>query len=266
MAIQDEFGRIGFFEDFGGYAATASIADATAGTRYNDIEIVAVSGQTELFFTVDESGGVVSANGASGAADGMAFLGMPMVPSSNGPLRMGARFKGASATDLRVFCGWQETINHAEPVNPFTLSGTTLTSNNAGNAAGFYVDTSADTDDYRFHASLDGSELTTAVLEDAIDGSTTLGALGIRAVATITADSWVIVRVELFADGSVEGWVGAAGMANQNGLTRIVRTGPAVMDKDAVYFPILHLAAASTGDPLLEADYFWAKGNRDWSA
>ena len=266
MAIQDDFGRIGFFEDFGGYAATASIADATAGTQYNDISLAAVSGQTELFFTVDESGGVVSANGAGGAGDGMSFYGAPMIPSSNGTIRMGARFKGASATDLRVFVGFQETVAKAEPVNPFTLSGTTLTSNDGGNVVGFYTDTSATTDDYRFHSSLDGTESTTAALSDAIDGSTTLGALGIRAVATITADSWVVARVEIDVAGNAEGWIGAAGMANQNGLTRIARMKSGTLDADALYYPILTLVAASTGDPLLECDYLWAKGNRDWSA
>ncbi len=266
MAIQDDFGRIGFFEDFGGYAATATISDATAGTRYNDITVAAISGNTALFFTVDESGGVASANGAGSAADGMAFIGSPMIPSSNGILRMGARFKGASATDLRVFVGFQETINYAETVNPFTLSGTTLTSNDGGNAVGFYTDTSATTDDYRFHSSLDGTESTTAALSDALGGATTLGALGVRANATVTADSWVVARVEIDVAGNAEGWIGAAGMAKQNGLTRVARMESGTLDADALYAPLLLLVAASTGDPLLEADYFWAKGNRDWSA
>lgn len=265
MAIQDEFGRIGFFEDFGGYGATASIADATAGTRYNDITVIAMSGQTELFFTVDESGGVVSANGAGGAADGIAFVGAPMIPSSNGTIRMGARFKGASATDLRVFVGWQETVLMSEPVEPFTLNGTTLTSNDGGNAVGFYADTTASTDDFRFHASLDGVELTTAALSAALDGSTTLGALGIRANCTLTADSWYVARVEIDVAGNAEGWFGGPGMANQKGLTRVARMKSGSIDQTALVFPVLILVAASTGDPLLECDYFWAKGNRDWT-
>lgn len=265
MVIQDAFGRIGFYEDFNGYAATATVSDATAGTRYNDLTIAASSGDAQLFFTVDESGGVISFNGDGGAADGAALWGAPMIASSNGNLSMGARFKGASATDLRVFCGWQETVAAAEPVMPFTLSGTTLTSNNAGECAGFYTDTSADTDDYRFHYSVDGTEQTSVVLADALNREATLGALGARALATITADSWVIVRVDIDTQGNVEGWIGAAGMGNQNGLTRVVRMEGA-FDKDAVVFPLLHLAAASTGDPLLECDYIWAKGTRDWTS
>jgi hypothetical protein len=266
MPIQSDFGRIGFSEDFNGYNATASIADGTAGTRYNDLTFAALGGQTELFFTVDESGGVVSANGAGAAGNGMAFWGAPMVPSSNGTLRMEARFKGTLATDLRVFVGWQETVAVAEPLNPFTLSGTALTTLDGGNTVGFYTDTSADTDDYRFHSSLDGTETTAAALSDALQGETTLGALGVRALATITADSWVIARVEIDVAGNAEGWIGAVGMANQNGLTRVARMKSGTLDVDALYHPILILAAGSTGDPLLECDYIWAKGNRDWSA
>ena len=265
MAIQGEFGRIGFFEDFGGYAATASIADATAGTRFNDITMIAVSGAVDFINTVDESSGVASFSGAGGAADGIVLVGMPMVASSNGTLRMGARFKGASATDLRVFVGWQETVSMSETVNPFTLSGTTLTSNDGGNAVGFYTDTSATTDDFRFHYSLDGTESTTAALSYALGGATTLGALWVRANCTLTADSWYVVRVEIDPDGACEGWFGGPGMANQNGLTRIARMDAGTFDKDAVVYPVLHLLAASTGDPLLECDYFWAKGNRDWA-
>ena len=265
MAIQDAFGRIGFFEDFNGYAATASVADATAGTRYNDLTIAALSGQTELFFTVDESGGVASFNGAGGAGDGMSLWGAPMVASSNGTLSMGARFKGASATDLRVFVGWQETVAAAEPLNPFTLSGTTLTSNDGGEVVGFYTDTSADTDDYRFHYSKDGTESTTATVVAPINGETTLGALGVRALATITADSWVVARIDIDTQGNVIGSLGAAGMGNQTGLSRVARLD-GTFDKDAVVFPILTIAAASTGDPLLECDYIWARGSRDWAS
>ena len=264
MTIQSDYGRIGTFEDFGGYEASQTISDATV-IRVKDLSLVAISGNVTYINTVNESGGVASFDGAGAAADGIAIYGAPSVPSSNGTLQMEARFKGASATDLRVFCGWQETVSAAEPVNPFTLSGTTLTANNGGNVVGFYTDTSADTDDYRFHASLDGTELTTAALGSSIDGSTTLGALGIRAVATITADSWVICRVEINVAGGAEGWCGAVGMADQNGLSPIARMNSGSLDADALYFPMLHLAAASTGDPLLEVDYFAWKGSRDWN-
>jgi hypothetical protein len=178
---------------------------------------------------------------------------------------MEARFKNASATDFRFFCGWQETVVADEPINPFTLSGTTLVSNNGGNVVGFYTDTSANVDDYRFHASLDGTELTTAALGASIDGSTTLGALGIRAQATVTADSWIICRVEIDVAGGAEGWCGAIGMADQNGLSPIARMNSGSLDADALYFPILQVLAGASGDPLHKVDYFQWKGSRDWN-
>ena len=264
MAIQDEFGRIGFFEEFGGYVPSTTVSDATV-IRYNDLLVTAVSGDTIILSTVDESGGVISINGAGGAGDGLALIGLPMQPSTNGTIRMGARFKGASATDLRVFVGFAETVAVAEPVNPFTLSGSTLTSNDAGNAVGFYTDTAATDDDFRFHYSLDGTESTTAPLYSSLSGATTLGALGIRSQCTLTADSWYVARVEIDTGGGCIGYFGGPGMANQSGLTKVAHMKPGTFDQTALVYPVLYLLASSTGDPLLECDYIWAKGNRDWA-
>src|SRR3990167_7210881 len=272
MAVQSSYGRIGFFEDFLGHAPSATISDATM-VRYNDISLAAISGDVTHVNVLDESGGVGSWSGAGGAGDGIAMYSGVFVPTSNGPLTMEARFKKGSATDLQIFVGWQETISEAEPVNPFTLSGTTLTSNNGGNVWGFYADSTATTDDFRLHASLDGTELTTAAvtvgpLVKGITGqaTTTLGALGVRCGATLTADSWYIARIIINPDGSGEGWFGHTTMANSLGLTLIGRVPAGTLDKDALYYPLLILAATSTGDPLLEVDYFHAKGARDWAA
>ena len=54
-------------------------------------------------------------------------------------------------------------------------------------------------------------------------------------------------------------------MANQSGLTKIAHMKPGTFDQTALVYPVLYLLAASTGDPLLEVDYIWAKGNRDWA-
>jgi hypothetical protein len=270
--VQSVFGKVNVFEDFTGYTASTAIADATAGTRFNDITLVAISGQTDIINTVDESGGVMSFTGAGGAADGIAILGSPAQPSRSGTIVMEARFKGASATDLRVFVGWQETIAWDETVNPFTLSSTTLTSNNGGNAVGFYTDTAATTDDFRVHASIDGEELTTApiTVEPALkhitgQATTTLGALGVRCGVTLTADSWYIARVEIDPSGSARGYFGHTSMGT-TGPRLIATIKAGSLDQTALYVPHLHLAAASTGDPLLEVDYFGYTHNRDWAA
>lgn len=268
MAVQSTYGKLAFNEDFLGIGATAAIADATAGTRYNDIGLIAISGQTDLDYTVDEPNGVISFTGAGGAADGIVLYSAPMRPDRNGTIWMESRFKNASATDWRAFIGFQSTLNQAEAVNPFTLSGTTLTANNAGEAVGFYTDTTATTDDFRFMSSTAGVADTTAALSYALAGHSglTLGALGVRANATLTADSYYIARVEMDPDGAVRGYFGHESMANTTGLTLVASLKAGPMTITSLYFPVVHLLAASTGDPLAECDYFRGGGNRWWGA
>ena len=271
--IQSVFGKIKVFEDFNGIAAAATISDATAGTRYNDLCLVAISGDVAMDHTVDESGGVVSFSGAGAAADGIAIVSSPLQPSTNGTIVFESRFKMGSATDLRVFMGWQETVSLSETVNPFTLSTTTLTANNGGQVVGFYADSGATTDDFRFMASSDGTASTTgavtvgpAVKNLTGQSTTTLGALGVRSGVTLTADSWYISRVEIDPDGTARGYFGHTTMANQRGLTLVATLAAGVIDRTALYLPHLHLAANSTGDPLAEVDYCGFTGNRDWAA
>ena len=266
MAIQDSFGKLEFFEDFLGIAASATLADATAGTRYKDVTLIAVSGDVTFTFTVDESGGVASFNSdASGAADGIALTSSPMIPSSNGQLIMVGRWKASAVTDYRFFCGWQETVSLSEPVNPFTLNGTTLTANDGGQVAGFYYDTQADVDDVRFMASSDGTASTNAAVSQALEGSTDLGSLGIVSGATLAADAWMVARVELGVDGTVRAYFGDESMLLKRGLTLITTLKAGTLDQNAAYHPVMHLAQQSTGNPTHEVDYFGATGHRDWA-
>ena len=271
MAIQSVFGKWQVFEEFNGLVATTTISDATA-VRYNQLSLIAISGDTDMVSTVDESGGVLAFTGAGGAGDGVAIISSPMQPSTNGQIVMEARFKNSSATDFRCWVGWQETVSLTETVNPFTLSGTTLTSNDGGNAVGFYVDTAATTDDFRFHASLDGTELTTAAVQAGSglpSAPTTLGALGVRAGVTLTADSYYVARVIINNNGTAEGWFGHDTMAGGGALApRMVArlTASGAVDQTALYYPIIMLLASSTGDPTPEIDYFGATANRDWAA
>lgn len=266
MAIQDEFGRIGFFEDFIGAPAASTITDATAGTLFKDVTLVAISGDVAMTHTVDESGGVVAFSGAGGAADGIALLGTPMQPSTNGTIVAGGRFKVSAATDYRAFVGLQETISLSETVNPYTLSGTTLTSNAAGNVVGFYYDTQATTDDFRFMAGTNSAAATSGRIAIPGNINSTLGSLGVRCNVTLTADTWMVWKLELHPDGSCDAWFGDETMANKNGLTWIGKLAPGVISATALYVAHMHLAEQSTGDPTHEVDYFYQKGNRDWAA
>lgn len=274
MVVQSGYSKLSVFEDFFGYAATATISDATAGTRYNDLTLAAISGDTVHLNVLDESGGVGSFSGAGSAADGIAATCGVFQPSSNGPIVMEARFKKGTVADHEIFVGWQETIAQAEPVNPFTLSGTTLTSNDGGNVWGFYADADATTDDFRAHASVDGAESTTASVKvgSAVAGisgqaTTTLGALGVRSGVTLTADSYYIARLVINPDGSAEAWFGHTTMGTSAlGLVLIARLAAGTLDADALYFAHWYSVDASTGDSLNEIDYFACKGNRDWAA
>lgn len=269
MAVQGTYGKISVFEDFNGWAASVSIADATAGTRYNDLTFIAISGAVDFVNTLDESGGVASFSGAGGAGDGICITSSPLVPSASGTIVMEARFKKSSITDLQLFAGWMETVSTTEPVMPFTLSGTTLTANNGGNVVGFYADSTATTDDFRFMAGLDGVALTTAAVYAPGSTSTTLGALGIRTNTTLTSDSWYIARVEINPGGTALGYFGHTTMAGGAALApRLVArlTAENALDATALYYPVLILLDASTGDILNEVDYFGFTGQRDWAA
>jgi len=47
-------------------------------------------------------------------------------------------------------------------------------------------------------------------------------------------------------------------------LTHIATLKPGDLSTSTLYFPIVLMAAHSTGDPLHALDYIRIKGNRDW--
>ena len=255
-------GNIGFFEDFQS-AIVQTLSDATQ-YRYNDIRLIAISGDVDMTITVDEPNGIAGFSGAGGAADGIGLTSAPMCPSLNGIITMETRFKLSLLTTWGGFIGWQETVNMAEIVNPFTLSGTTLTSNNGGNAFGIYYDTTADTDDWRVHASIDGTEGTTATVTNSTGTVTTLGALGIRANAVPVVDSFMYIRVEIDPDGAGRVYYGDISTAPSNTGPKLVASLAAgYLDTAALYHPVVILVDPSTNDPTWEVDYFGATGGRD---
>lgn len=263
MTIQGSRGKISIWEDFHGRNAAVTITDATL-TRYNDFALTSISGNGTMDWKVDESGGVATFVGAAGAGDGVSLYASPMVPASNGTMVIEARWKSDVVTDCRLFVGFQVTVAAAEPVVPFTLSGTTLTANNTGETVGFYFDAEATTDDLRFMSSSSGTADTSAALSYALGGATTLGSLGVRANATVTANRWSILRVEVDSDGTARGYAGDETMANVNGLTRIATLKAGTLSTTGVYFPIVTMTQHSTGAGIHSLDYILVEGNRDW--
>ena len=131
---------------------------------------------------------------------------------------------------------------------------------------GFYYDTQATTDDFRFMAGTNSAAATTGALSYALSGATTLGALGIRCNATLAADKWFIWRIELAVDGSARAYFGDETLANTTGLTLIASLKAGVVSATAFYYAHAHLAEQSTGDPTHSVDYFYQFGNRAWAA
>lgn len=253
-------GRVRVWEDFtSGIAQTLS--DATQ-YRHGDLRLAAISGDVAMDIDVTVPNGVATFSGAAGAADGVAIYAMPFKPSGGGTMSMEVRFKASALTSYGFFVGWQETVALAEPVNPFTLSGTTLTSNNGGNVFGLYYDTAATTDDVRAHVSLDGTELTTATNS----AGTAYGALGIRANTTLVAAKWQYARVEIDPNGAARAYWGDQTLSpNNTGPKLIADLKAGNLDVDALYHPIAILVDPSTNDPLHSVDFFGAYGYRDWS-
>lgn len=253
-------GRVEVFEDFQS-AIAATLSDATE-YRFNDLRMAAISGNVAQDIDVTAPDGIITFSGAGGGGDGIAIYSMPFQPSTQGTIAMEVRWKTSALTSYGFFIGFQETVSVAEPVNPFTLSGTTLTSNDGGNAFGIYYDTAATTDDVRAHVSVDGVEATTALAAD----GTAYGALGIRANTTLVAAKWMYARVEIDPDGAGRIYYGDQTIDPRNtGPILIATLRKGVLDPTALLHPIATLVDPSTNDPLHSVDFFGAWAGRDWS-
>jgi hypothetical protein len=257
---QGEWGRIVLEEDFSS-AIAATLTDATE-YRYGKFRLAAISGDVAADIVVDEGNGVATFSGAGGAADGIAIYTLPFIPAYNGTMTVEARWKSSVITDYRSFLGFQQTVSVAEPVNPFTLSGTTLTANNGGEVFGLYFDAQATTDDVRMMSSTAGVADTTAINADT---GSALGALGVRANGTVTADSWQYGRVEIDPDGACRAYYGDVGNdPNNTGPKRVGSIKAGVLSATAALHPMLLLACQSTGDPLFHVDFIRVTAYRDW--
>lgn len=259
---QGGHGAVEVWEDFTS-AIAQTLSDATQ-YQFNQVRLAAISGDVAMSTVVTAPNGIATFSGAGGAVDGVSIFALPFQPSTQGTLSMQVRFKSSAFTSYGAFIGFQETVSLAEPVNPFTLSGTTLTSNDGGNVWGIYYDTAATTDDWRVMASLDGTELTTALGENGV----ALGTLGTRVglSAAPTADSWMYVRVELDPDGAGRVYYGDVSIDPGNTGPKLVGTIRAGnLDPTALYHPIATLVDPSTNDPLHSVDFFGAKAYRSWA-
>ena len=225
-----------------------TIVDAT-GIAFNNLRLNAISGDVVMDQDVTLGGGVATFSGAGGAGDGISIASAPLIPR-DGHMTIETRFKYAVWTDVQAFVGFQETWDRDEAVNPFTLNGTTLTDNSVGNCWGIYYDTQATTDDWRAAASQAGTIVSAS------------GTLGVRANSTLTADKFIIIRVELNPSGGGDVYISDA-LGDSFRLVDNLPNG--TLSTTAAYHPVVTLLAQSTGDPLISVDYVRIRGGRSWT-
>lgn len=244
---QSEFGKLEVFEDFLGIDPDTTWA--AGGFHIGNVSVTSVN-EGSIESTVDESGGVLAVTTDTADNDNFAMYTAPMVPASNGPLVMEARFKMDDVTLSSVFVGFTETLAKDTPVMPAEFATATMTYNGTGSIVGFNFDADGTTDDFR------------AVFGDA--GAVVAGAdaNGTRANCTITNDRWYIARVEIDPDGTGRCYIGDIAT---NANMRLVKSVTAAIPDTNVLFPVLMVENRSGAARTFEVDYFYAKGYRDWA-
>lgn len=209
--------------------------------------------------TVDEPGGILAITTDVGDNDSAFLMAGPFKPSDGGCWAE-ARFK-YSNVDVAVMFGFQETISLTAPVMGLEFATTTMTYGNVGNVVGFNYDVDGTTDDFRAAAG-DG--------QAAVAGSGN----GTRANATVTADRWFVARVEVFADGSADCYLSDSGHVDGAGIPalRLIKhfqgtnsiTGVTGLNADDLMYAVLAVENRSANARVLEVDYFFGEGSRDW--
>lgn len=240
MALyQGNFGEIKIWNDF-----TDPVGDVTWGTGQvhlgGGVFMVSVNEGT-LNEVVDESGGITQFLTDTGDDDNICLLGGKFDPSNGGAF-MECRFKVADDWGVGVFAGFSETMALDTPVVPAEFATATMTYNGTGGMVGMQYDDDGTTDDWR------------AVMGD---GGAAAGGSGngTRANATVTADRWQLIRVELHTDGS--------GSCYLNGT--LVKKFTAGLTPTDLFYACLIVENRTGAAREVEVDYFHAKGFRDWN-
>jgi hypothetical protein len=245
---QSEFGELKVFEDFLGI--DPDYAWAAGGFSIGGVSVTSVN-EGSIETTVDEPGGIVAITTDTADNDNVALY-AGAFKAADGPLVMETRFK-YSNVDTSIFAGFTETLAKDTPVMPAEFATVTMTYNGTGAMAGMQYDVDGTTDDFR------------AVFGDAGVALTGNGAdaAGTRANATVTADRWMIVRVEIDPNGAARCYFGDQTSTAQMKLIKSITGG---IPTDVMLFPTLFCENRSGNARVLEVDYFYARGYRDWAA
>lgn len=266
---QGSVGTIRFDNDFTGGPSTSAAGVPLAGNNVlgGGVGLIGVN-EGVLGQTVDEPGGILAITTDTGDNDNHALYAGTFQPSTGGTMWMEARFKivdSVAAARAAVWCGFTETLALDTPVMPAETATTTTTYNGTGGMAGIGFDSDATTIAWRATFGDGGAALASASIDaPGVAPGTVAGAIGTTANRqTVTADRWVIARVEIAPNGIATVYFGDIG--SNDALVPIAKNTTALGVNDC-FHAVLMIENRSGADENLEVDYFRGGSYRDWAA
>jgi hypothetical protein len=245
---QGTYGKLKAFSHFLDQYSTVLLTGATP--LGGGVSIIGVE-EGSIASTLDEPGGLLAITTDTADNDNQFLVAGPFKPQDGGMV-MEARFKLSvvTTTTCAVFCGFSETLSQATPVMPAEYATATLAINGTGGMAGVVFDTDGTVIDFR------------SVIADAgavLAGTKCAGdALG----ATVTADRFYIVRVEVSNDGYAKVYFGDA---DDNKKLMLVAQNTVPLDDDVCYFACLGIENRTGAARAFEVDMFGGESWVDWS-
>lgn len=233
------FGRLRVFEDFLGAPEVASMT--TVAASIGNVGYVCVN-EGSFAPTVDEPGGIVAVTTDTADNDNFAMYAGPFKPADGGCV-MEARFKVADITTDAIYCGFSETLDATTPVMPAEFATATMTYNGTGSIIGIQFDADGTTADWR------------AVFGDGGAVKSNADANGTRAYEAAVNDEWDVVRVEIGTDGTARVML--------NG--RVIKEITDACTVTDLQYAVLMVENRSAAASVMEVDYFYAEGGRDWA-
>jgi len=278
---QGSFGRIRAWNDFLAvppHTAADTVVLANGSLLGGGWGLISVNEGTTIA-TVDEPGGVLAITTDTGDNDNAFIAAGAFTPADGGMVcefRMKSADYAIATSGSAVFAGFSETLAVGTPVLPLEIAASTATYSATGGFVGFLFDSDA-TDNptvpsaqtktglyYRFVAGDAG-----AVLASKDYNGTAGPALGIDCEinangTTMTGDKFLVFRVEVDPDGLARGYVGDM-QSGEKGAMRLVGTTTAALGTTDNFHACAGIENRHAGAEVLEIDYAYAQGWRDWT-
>ena len=240
---QGSFGRVRVFEDFLSIGHFNGAWTETGLTAVGQLTLNSVN-EGALAHVIDESGGVLSVTTDTGSADNAALYVGVFVPSDGGCV-MEARFKVLDIANVAVYCGFTETLHATTPVMPAEFDTVTMTYNDSGGMVGFSFDKAGTTATWRAIAGDGGAVASNADANGTVSGE-----------GAPVNDEYDIMRVEIDPNGDARCY-------HDGELIKSIAT--AVTAGDVQHAVLIIENRTATAGRVLEVDYFYASGSRDWT-